>query len=102
MWVLADPNGRRNKQNSSKSVCQLSFKIFKGLSGGSILLILVFVVIIVYLIIGIGLQKLKHGATGTDVIPNKSFWFGCGGLVKDGGMFLAGKITGKKKQYESI
>lgn len=40
-------------------------------------------------------------AHGLDVIPNKDFWIGFPGLVKDGIMFAHRKIT-RKDAYQSV
>jgi len=65
-----------------------------GLSGGSILLIIFFVTLTVYFIGGVAFNKYKREATGLDLIPNVGFWMMIPGLVKDGVLFVKGKVTG--------
>lgn len=73
-----------------------------GLSGGSILLIAFFSIIIVYFIAGILFMKFKNQATGTDLIPNKSLWSRIPGLVVDGNKFVISKVTKKQMEYDKI
>eukprot|EP01091_Cochliopodium_minus_P003628 TRINITY_DN13613_c0_g1_i1.p1 TRINITY_DN13613_c0_g1~~TRINITY_DN13613_c0_g1_i1.p1 ORF type:complete len:237 (+),score=66.34 TRINITY_DN13613_c0_g1_i1:1-711(+) len=62
-----------------------------GLSGGWVFVIIVVVVFSVYLIAGIIIKKVKFDASGSDIIPNRDFWCGLPGLVKDGIMFIVNK-----------
>lgn len=41
-----------------------------------------FVALVAYFVIGMVIMKVKFQATGSDIIPNKSFWFGLPLLVK--------------------
>jgi len=56
----------------------------KTLGADSIILILLFVAIFVYIVGGISFKKYRMGATGWDMIPNLGFWTALPGLVKDG------------------
>lgn len=56
----------------------------KGLSVGSILLIIFFVFTGIYFIGGIIALKSLRGATGWEMIPNYTFWQEVSSLVKDG------------------
>lgn len=67
----------------SPYACKASLRP-KGLSGGSILLIIFFVCTGVYFISGIIALKLLRGATGWEMIPNHTFWQELPSLVKDG------------------
>lgn len=58
-----------------------------GLSIGDVLLIIFFVSIICYLVIGIVINIFVRKQSGTDAIPNRGFWTTLPGLVKDGGKF---------------
>nr|XP_039253836.1 uncharacterized protein LOC120330911 [Styela clava] len=74
-----------------------------GLSGGSIFLIIVFVVLFMYLVCGIIYKKTRTDATGSDLIPNKDFRSSIPGLIKDGVMFLVYKCKGTEKpDYDNI
>ena len=64
----------------------------KGLSGGSIFLILFFVGAFVYLVGGILFNKYKRGLSGSELIPNIGFWRDLPGLVKDGCVFSFNKV----------
>jgi len=59
----------------------------KGLSGGSVFLIIFFCGFFVYFAAGIG-WNAYHGATGVEMIPNVEFWKDLPFLVKDGFMFV--------------
>jgi hypothetical protein len=67
----------------------------KGLSAGSILLIILLVLVVVYLVLGILWQKYRNHATGSDLIPNKEFWTELPILVKDGCVFTYFKVKEK-------
>jgi len=59
-----------------------------GLSAGSILLIVFFVLLIVYVIGGIMINKLKMGVESMpEMCPNYQFWAGIPSLIKDGVVF---------------
>jgi len=66
-----------------------------GLSGGSIFLIIVLCVAVVYITAGILFNKFKKQATGIELIPNVEFWSSIPGLFKDGWMLIINKIRGR-------
>jgi len=66
-----------------------------GLSGGSILLIILLCLVVVYLVAGILFNRFKRQLTGIELIPNVTFWTSIPGLVKDGVMFLVNKVRGR-------
>jgi hypothetical protein len=70
-----------------------------GLSGGSIFMIIVLVVTVVYFAGGYAYMYKKHGARGVEAIPNLEFWRNLPGLVKDGWMFVVDKVRNK---YQSV
>lgn len=72
-----------------------------GLSGGSVLLIVALVLVVVYIVIGGLFMKYKRGAIGTEMIPNKSFWSALPLLVKDGVMFVLAPCT-KRGSYTQV
>ncbi|XP_078378608.1 cation-dependent mannose-6-phosphate receptor-like [Oculina patagonica] len=64
-----------------------------GLSTGSILLIVFFVLLIVYIIGGILINKYKLGVESMpEMCPNYQFWAGIPSLIKDGVLFTCGGI----------
>ncbi|XP_046569912.1 cation-dependent mannose-6-phosphate receptor-like [Haliotis rubra] len=76
-----------------------------SLSGGSILLIIVIVVISVYLVGGVTYNRYVRHNTGREVLPNTSFWGALPGLVKDGFSFAIGRCRGgapQKASYQHI
>lgn len=84
--LIRDPdvkNGQYNLLLKSPYACKVSIRP-KGLSVGSILLIIFFVFTGVYFISGIITLKLLRGATGWEMIPNHKFWQELPSLVKDG------------------
>eukprot|EP00118_Oscarella_pearsei_P004255 m.17913 g.17913 ORF g.17913 m.17913 type:complete len:248 (+) comp27565_c0_seq3:34-777(+) len=70
---------------TSKYCCLVAVN---GISPGSILLILFFSALFLYIVVGILVMKFGRGAEGKEVIPNISFWFGLPGLVKTGVLFV--------------
>lgn len=71
-----------------------------GLSGGSILLIIIFCSFAVYIIAGVIINKFVREKSGTDLFPNKSFWVGLPSLIKDGFNFML--CRRESSTYESI
>merc|ERR1711915_791476 len=71
-----------------------------GLSGGSILLIIFFSVMFVYILTGTLFMKFKRNAIGSEMFPNKSFWTNCPGLVKDGVRCLISPCS-KRGEYQN-
>jgi len=86
-----------------KDVCKDGMTAGGGgsLSGGSILLILCFVLLAVYLLIGTLFMKYKKGAIGTEIVPNKDFWTDIPHLVKDGLTFVLSPCT-KRSSYNQV
>jgi len=75
-----------------------------GLSGGSIFLIIFFVGLATYFMVGALIKwKLMGAPAGVDMIPNVEFWTSLPGLVADGCRFTKAKIMGLLgKSYEPI
>ncbi|XP_060578370.1 cation-dependent mannose-6-phosphate receptor-like isoform X2 [Ruditapes philippinarum] len=86
------PNGPTSCSGSGSS----------GLSGGSILLIAFFTLVVIYFVAGILYMKFKNQATGTDLIPNKSLWTSIPRNVVNGNKFVISKITRKPTTYDQI
>lgn len=72
-----------------------------GISPGSVIVIIFFALLVVYLIAGIAFNKVKRQNTGKELVPNVTFWSSLPGLIKDGAMFTFGKIT-RRKGYGSV
>lgn len=74
-----------------------------GLGGGSILLIIFFSLLFVYLIVGALIMKFVKKAEGKEVIPNIGFWTAVPSHIKGGIMFTFAKITRRQTPtYDSI
>ena len=70
-----------------------------SLSPGSIMLIIFFVLITVYLVVGVLFNKFYRGTTGKELIPHVDFWTELPGLARDGVLFTFNKakgLTGKR------
>eukprot|EP01088_Endostelium_zonatum_P011420 TRINITY_DN25554_c0_g1_i1.p1 TRINITY_DN25554_c0_g1~~TRINITY_DN25554_c0_g1_i1.p1 ORF type:complete len:275 (-),score=61.05 TRINITY_DN25554_c0_g1_i1:65-889(-) len=65
-----------------------------GLSVGWILIIVFFGLLVLYFLIGAGVQKFYFKSEGVEIIPNHGFWFAFPGLVKDGNVYTYRKISG--------
>ncbi|XP_078703453.1 uncharacterized protein LOC144928647 [Branchiostoma floridae x Branchiostoma belcheri] len=72
-----------------------------GLSGGSVFLIILVVLVAVYVIAGAIFMKFFKGAQGSEVIPNIAFWKSLPGYVKDGVFFILSPCR-RSKGYESV
>ena len=60
----------------------------KGVSGGDVVLIIFFCGLVMpYLVFGALYMRVRHSATGVDLIPNRGFWVEIPGLIKDGFSF---------------
>jgi len=69
-----------------------------GMDGGWVFVIIVLVGFSVYFIVGLIIKKVKFDAHGTDLIPNRDFWCGLPGLMKDGALFLVNKTCRRGSQ----
>jgi len=70
-------------------------------SGGAVFLILFFCGGFVYLAAGLTVNKFARHKEGVEMIPNVEFWVSFGGLIKDGGRFIALK-TCKRGGYAQV
>ncbi|EDV26658.1 uncharacterized protein TRIADDRAFT_63795 [Trichoplax adhaerens] len=75
-----------------------------GLSGGSVLLIIFFVLLSVYFIGGIIFMKYVRNAEGFEAIPNVSFWSSLPSLIKEGFAFTFSRCSGggSDSSYDKI
>ncbi|KAH9520382.1 hypothetical protein Btru_060628 [Bulinus truncatus] len=58
-----------------------------GISTGSVLLIIFFVMVFLYIVVGSVFGKVSKGASGTKVLPHHEFWMEFPGLVRDGYLY---------------
>ncbi|XP_065908203.1 uncharacterized protein [Dysidea avara] len=68
---------------------------------GIVLLSVLVIVVIVYFVVGMIIMRVKYDKTGSDIIPNKTFWMSLPFLVKDGVLFTFTpclKCMGRDKQ----
>mmetsp|Transcript_23229 Transcript_23229/g.25799 ORF Transcript_23229/g.25799 Transcript_23229/m.25799 type:complete len:259 (-) Transcript_23229:19-795(-) len=89
----------------TKEACSIPSSGVGGLSVGSILLIVFFVGVILYIIGGVAWNKLKEKKPWSDnieLLPNFNFWKQVPGLTLDGIMFIINKIRGVDGEYGSI
>ncbi|XP_077998023.1 cation-dependent mannose-6-phosphate receptor-like [Glandiceps talaboti] len=74
-----------------------------GLSVGSIICIIFFVVVLIYLIGGVLYQRCAVGAKGMEQIPNIVFWRELGNLIADGtDLVFRSTPKGQPKTYKGI
>lgn len=71
-----------------------------SLTTGSILTIIFFSLVAVYLIAGLLFNRLYRRETGREMIPNVTFWTALPGLVRDGFRFTVAKV--RRTEYEPI
>ncbi|KAH0953251.1 hypothetical protein HN011_000395 [Eciton burchellii] len=83
---------------SSPYGCKIELQ--KGLSTGSVLVILVFIFVGIYFIGGAIALKMLRGATGWEMLPNHNFWIELPSLVRDGIVFTFNCCRGDS--YERI
>jgi hypothetical protein len=62
------------------------------ISAGSVMLILFFVLVVVYLAAGIAYNALKNGERGLQMIPQYEFWSQFPFLIVDGFKFILHKL----------
>ena len=74
-----------------------------GLSFGSIVLIIIAALIVLYFAVGIPVMIFVFKKTGIEIIPFVSFWMMIPGLVLDGCKFILGLFPCYKKEgYDSL
>lgn len=73
-----------------------------GLSVGSVLCIVFFSVLALYLMAGLIYMKIRHHVSGVELIPNRSFWKEVPALVKEGFLCTTSTVGLRRKPgYES-
>jgi hypothetical protein len=73
-----------------------------GLSGGTIVIIILIASIFIYLVGFMTFNKFKRQATGVDILPHRTFWISLPGYSLDGVMFVFKKVTGKGTSYTPV
>ncbi|XP_076437068.1 cation-dependent mannose-6-phosphate receptor-like [Babylonia areolata] len=76
-----------------------------GISVGSVLLIVFFSLLIVYVVAGVLYMKFVKKSEGKELIPNHSFWTALPGLVKDGALYTFRRVSslcGRRGSYEKV
>ncbi|XP_014773253.1 cln5-like protein 1 [Octopus bimaculoides] len=75
----------------------------KKLSTGSIIVIITFSIMIVYIVGGCLVTSFYRNSTGMERCPNVRLWSNLGSLIKDGFSYTFSKIKSSKSGgYESI
>ncbi|XP_066302917.1 uncharacterized protein [Branchiostoma lanceolatum] len=72
-----------------------------GISGGTIFLIALISVIVVYFVGGMIVMKFVKGAQGLEIIPNSGFWSSLPGYIKAGVLFIVSPCR-RGGKYDSI
>ncbi|XP_060596678.1 uncharacterized protein LOC132750682 [Ruditapes philippinarum] len=73
-----------------------------GLSTGSVLLIIFFVLLFVYLAAGITFNKVWRDVKGLEVLPNVDMWTSLLALIRDGCAFSLAAVCRKRSVYMSL
>ncbi|XP_075264093.1 uncharacterized protein LOC142355980, partial [Convolutriloba macropyga] len=75
-----------------------------GINGGGIFLIIYFVSIALYLIVGVCYKAFYKGARGTEMLPNTEFWLMVPGLIRDGCLYIYRTIASKtcNKSFDAV
>lgn len=92
--VVENPQCTYTIKFNSAAACPTTPPAKSGLSGGSIFLIILFVVGSIYGFGGCLYKKFKMGAEGTEIIPNIDFWMTLPTLVIAGVMTTKGCLLG--------
>uniref|UniRef100_H2Z8L3 Cation-dependent mannose-6-phosphate receptor n=1 Tax=Ciona savignyi TaxID=51511 RepID=H2Z8L3_CIOSA len=98
--ISVDDDSYYTFEVKGESVCPT--KSNHSLSGGSVLLIIFFVLLFVYLVGGILYNRYKNEKTGLDMIPNREFWSSLPGLIADGVKFIFSGCKKSPTTYDNI
>jgi len=99
-YINENPQLHYNWQWTTKYACPT--KSSSKLSGGSILLIMVFVLVVVYFAAGAVFMKFIRHAEGIEIVPNVHFWTAIPGLTKDGVLFVVSKTCRRGSSYKAV
>ncbi|CAF0989874.1 unnamed protein product [Adineta steineri] len=92
-YTLNNPNVGRILIDSSKP---------KGLSGGTLVIILFMVLVVIYLVAFMSYNKFRRQATGINIFPHRTFWTSLLGYSVDGVIFVFRKVTCKSIGYNTV
>ena len=75
-----------------------------GIGGGAVFVIILLVVIVVYLVGGMIFLRYRRGATGLEMIPNRSMWLSLVSYAKNGVQFSMDVICQRNRStaYQSV
>jgi len=86
----------------SKYACAAPPGGYGALSLGTVIMIVITVLVVVYLVVGILWNKFREEKEGVDLLPNVEFWTSVPGLVKDGAVFTKEKISGAVSGHDGL
>ncbi|CAH1799795.1 unnamed protein product [Owenia fusiformis] len=95
------PQGSAPPASSTHNPDDPSVTVAVSISVGTILCIILIVLLPLYVIGGMAIKRQRQGARGVEMVPNIEFWKSVPGLVKDGTMFVVGKVT-RKGEYQRM
>jgi len=87
---------------TSKLACFPDGPSSSGWSVGDTLLLIFFLSLILYVVAGILFNMFYRKQSGKDIVPNLTFWVAMPGLMKEGGVFIVGKVRGEKSGYSGV
>ncbi|XP_078573465.1 uncharacterized protein LOC144860198 [Branchiostoma floridae x Branchiostoma japonicum] len=73
-----------------------------SISVGSIMCIIFFPTVCIYIVAGVLINKYAREREGRDIIPHMAFWGSLPGLIKDGFLFVWASMPCRKKGYSEI
>ncbi|CAH1238356.1 M6PR [Branchiostoma lanceolatum] len=73
-----------------------------SISVGSIMCIVFFPTVCIYIVAGVLINKFAREREGRDVVPHLTFWSTLPGLIKDGFLFTWASMPCRKKGYTEI
>ncbi|KAL5007419.1 hypothetical protein ScPMuIL_016225 [Solemya velum] len=82
------PEGEYMFELRSKYACRILITLSEGVSTGTILLIIFFVLVFCYLVGGMLFLRFVKGARGMEMMPNSEFWTDLPAAVRDGTVFV--------------
>jgi len=85
---------------SSSSLCKGGLN--GPVSGGTIVIIVIFVGALMYVGIGVAVNRFHFQKEGIELIPNVDFWKETPGYISDGVLFTKDKIMGLIKGQQNL